>query len=40
MVLDLNHRKGNMLWLIMQIPCSCCGLGWLTLPIYLLFGRK
>lgn len=39
-LLDLIHRKGNMLWLIPHLPCSCCGLGWLTLPIYILFGRK
>lgn len=40
MILDLVHRKGNMLWLIAHIPCSCCGLGFVTLPIYLLTGRK
>ena len=39
-ILDLIHRRGNMLWLIGHIPCSCCGLGWITLPIYLLTGRK
>jgi hypothetical protein len=40
MILDLIHRKGNMLWLIAHIPCSCCGGSFLTLPIYILFGRK
>ncbi len=39
-ILDLIHRKGNMLWLIGHIPCSCCGGSFLTLPLYLLFGRK
>ncbi|MEI7577801.1 MAG: tetratricopeptide repeat protein [Armatimonadota bacterium] len=39
-LLDLIHRKGNMVWLIPHLPCSCCGFGWLTLPIYILFGRK
>lgn len=39
-LLDLIHRRGNMVWLIPHLPCSCCGLGWLTLPIYILFGRK
>lgn len=40
MILDLIHRKGNMVWLIAHIPCSCCGGSFLTLPIYILFGRK
>lgn len=40
MILDLIHRKGNMLWLIAHIPCSCCGGSFLTLPLYILFGRK
>lgn len=40
MILDLIHRKGNMVWLVAHIPCSCCGLGFVTLPIYLLAGRK
>ena len=40
MILDLVHRRGSMVWLIAHIPCSCCGLGFVTLPIYLLTGRK
>ncbi len=40
MILDLIHRKGNMVWLIAHIPCSCCGGSWLTMPLYLLLGRK
>ncbi len=40
MILDLIHRKGNMVWLVAHIPCSCCGFSFLTLPIYLLTGRK
>jgi tetratricopeptide (TPR) repeat protein len=40
MILDLIHRKGNMVWLVAHIPCTCCGFGFVTLPIYLLFGRK
>jgi tetratricopeptide (TPR) repeat protein len=40
-ILDLIHRRGNMLWLVGHIPASCCcGLGWITLPLYMLFGRK
>lgn len=41
MILDLVDRKGNFLWLLPQILCgSCCGLGFVTLPVYLLAGRK
>jgi tetratricopeptide (TPR) repeat protein len=44
-ILDLIHRRGNMMWLIAHIPCTCCcgafcGLPFLSLPIYILFGRK
>lgn len=39
-LLDLIHRRGNMVWLIAHIPCSCCGLGWITLPLYMGLGRK
>jgi tetratricopeptide (TPR) repeat protein len=43
-ILDLIHRRGNMIWLIAHIPCTCCGafcgLPFLSLPIYILFGRK
>lgn len=40
MILDLIHRKGNMVWLVAHIPCSCCGGSFITLPLYLLLGRK
>ena len=44
MVMDIIHRKGNFVWLILHIPCTCLGLGlggnFITLPIYILFGRK
>jgi tetratricopeptide (TPR) repeat protein len=44
MIMDIIHRKGSFLWLIAHIPCSCCGtiLGgnFITLPLYMLFGRK
>jgi tetratricopeptide (TPR) repeat protein len=39
-LLDLIHRRGQMVWLIAHIPCSCCSMGFITLPIYMLFGRK
>lgn len=39
-LLDLIHRRGNMLWLIGNIPCNCVGLGFFSTPAYLLFGRK
>ena len=44
MIMDIIHRKGSFLWLIAHIPCSCCGTfiggNFLTLPLYMLFGRK
>ena len=39
-ILDLIHRKGNFLWLIAHIPCTCCGFSFVTQPLYILFGRK
>lgn len=39
-IMDLVHRKGNFLWLIGHIPCSCCGLSFITQPLYILLGRK
>ncbi|MFZ4507996.1 MAG: tetratricopeptide repeat protein [Fimbriimonas sp.] len=39
-IMDLIDRKGNFVWLIPQVLCSCCGFGWLILPIYILAGRK
>jgi tetratricopeptide (TPR) repeat protein len=35
MILDLIHKRGNMLWLLPHVPCSICGMGWVTLPVYL-----
>ena len=44
MIMDIIHRKGNFVWLIVHIPCSCIGVcvggNFITLPIYMLFGRK
>jgi tetratricopeptide (TPR) repeat protein len=39
-IMDIIHRKGNFMWLIPHIPCSCCGFGFITQPLYLLLGRK
>lgn len=39
-IMDLIDRRGNFIWLIPNIICSCCGFGWLTLPIYILAGRN
>lgn len=39
-IMDLIDRRGNFVWLIPNIVCSCCGFGWLTLPIYILAGRN
>lgn len=39
-VTDLVDRRGNFAWLVAFIPCTCLGLQWLVLPIYLLVGRK
>ena len=36
MILDLIDRKGNWLWFVLVF--CCCGL--VTMPIYLLAGRK
>jgi hypothetical protein len=39
-IFDLIDRKGNFIWLLPQVLCTCCGFGWLILPIYILAGRK
>lgn len=39
-IMDIIDRRGNFVWLIPNIICSCCGFGWLTLPIYILAGRN
>lgn len=44
MIMDIIHRKGNFIWLILHIPASCImsiiGGNFITLPIYMMFGRK
>jgi tetratricopeptide (TPR) repeat protein len=40
MIMDLIHRKGNFVWLLPHVPCSCVGFSFITMPIYILFGRK
>lgn len=39
-IMDIIDRRGNFIWLIPNIICSCCAFGWLTLPIYILAGRN
>jgi hypothetical protein len=39
-IMDLIDRRGNFIWLIPNVICSCCGFGWITLPIYILAGRN
>jgi hypothetical protein len=39
-VMDVIDQRGNVLWLIPSILCTCCGFGWLTTPIYILAGRN
>jgi len=38
MVLDLNHRRGNYVWLVPLILAGCCGFSWAILPMYLVFA--
>jgi len=38
LVLDLNHRKGNYVWLVPLILTGCCGFSWVVLPLYLVFA--
>lgn len=37
-VLDLNHRRGNYVWLVPLIVTGCCGFSWVVLPMYLVFA--
>lgn len=37
--MDISSRRGNWVWLVPGILCSCCGFGWIVLPIYMLAGR-
>lgn len=39
-IMDIIDRRGNFVWLIPNILCSCCGFGWITMPIYILAGRN
>lgn len=39
-IMDIIDRRGNFVWLIPNIICSCCSFGWITLPIYILAGRN
>ncbi len=38
LVLDLNHRRGNYVWLVPLILAGCCGFSWVILPLYLVFA--
>ena len=44
MIMDIIHRRGNFVWLIIHIPASCLmaviGGNFITLPIYMIYGRK
>ena len=39
-IMDIIDRRGNFIWLIPNIICSCCAFGWITMPIYILAGRN
>ncbi len=39
-ITDIIDRRGNFLWLLLLVPCTCCGLQFLALPIYMLAGRR
>lgn len=39
-VMDIIHRSGNFMWLIIQIPCSCCCSNFPVQLIYMAIGRK
>ena len=39
-ILDIIDRRGNFIWLIPNVICTCCSFGWLTMPIYMLAGRN
>jgi tetratricopeptide (TPR) repeat protein len=39
-IIDLIDRRGNWVWMIPNVVCTCCSFGWLTLPIYILAGRN
>lgn len=39
-ITDLIHRRGNFLWLVPMILCSCCGFGWMIMPLYIAAGRN
>lgn len=40
MVMDIIHRRAPFGWLVGHIPAGCLGLGFITLPLYILLGRK
>lgn len=39
-IIDVLDRRTNPVWIIPSVVCTCCGFGWLTLPIYILAGRN
>ncbi len=43
LILDIVDRRGNWIWIAPQVlcgSCSVCGFGFITMPIYLMAGRK
>ena len=40
MIIDLNHRRGNYLWILPQLLCGLVGCGWMVTPLYMILGRK
>jgi tetratricopeptide (TPR) repeat protein len=39
-IMDLVDRRGNFLWLVPVVLCCCCGMMFIPLTLYLLFGRS
>jgi tetratricopeptide (TPR) repeat protein len=38
-ILDIIDKRSNYLWLLPLILCTCCGLTFMVMPLYLLLGR-
>lgn len=39
-IIDIIDRRGHFVWLLLQVPCTCCGCGFISMPLYMLLGRK
>jgi tetratricopeptide (TPR) repeat protein len=40
MIMDIQDRRNNWLWILPLVICCCCGMNWAVVAVYMLGGRK